>query len=310
MQELCGKIGLGCVGLTAMSSKRDAIHLLNHAFEAGIRHFDTAPAYGMGVSERILGDFINGKRTNITITSKFGITPPALARPAPFLGHIKKALKRIPLLDRKARQIVSSGFKNRDFSPQSARKSLESSLRALKTDYLDILLFHEATIEDVVESGVLDYLDSVIAAGQVRYIGVGSDHAKIIGHEACFPSAVKLLQFDSGVAEPNINQIDNAAGRFLITHSAFKKLPTISAALRGDNHFVTSFNQKHGINLSSPGVVASLMLSWSIRSNPRGCVLFGTTSVSHIDANLAAVEEMTDRAEALMEFSDYIASAT
>src|SRR5207245_2931438 len=57
-------------------SQRAPVRLRETAFDAGIRHFDTAPAYGLGASEAIVGEFLARHRGQVSITTKFGLLPP------------------------------------------------------------------------------------------------------------------------------------------------------------------------------------------------------------------------------------------
>src|SRR6266849_9265306 len=68
-------IGFGCSSLASVGRK-NAIRLLESAFDVGIRHFDVARYYGYGETEGILGTFIKSRRAQVTITTKFGIEPP------------------------------------------------------------------------------------------------------------------------------------------------------------------------------------------------------------------------------------------
>src|ERR1051325_1954253 len=68
-------IGFGCSALTG-TSRGTANRILEAAFEAGVRHFDTARYYGYGEGEGILGRFLKSRRSEVTITTKFGIEPP------------------------------------------------------------------------------------------------------------------------------------------------------------------------------------------------------------------------------------------
>src|SRR6266404_8829775 len=68
-------IGFGCSSLTSVGHK-NAIRLLETAFDAGVRHFDVARYYGYGESEGLLGTFVKARRAQVTITTKFGIEPP------------------------------------------------------------------------------------------------------------------------------------------------------------------------------------------------------------------------------------------
>ena len=68
-------LGFGCSSLTSVGRKQ-ALRLLESAFDAGIRHFDTARYYGYGEAEGILGSFLKSCREQLTVTTKFGIDPP------------------------------------------------------------------------------------------------------------------------------------------------------------------------------------------------------------------------------------------
>ena len=73
------RLGFGGSGLMGGISERESLRLLETAFDAGIRHFDVAPAYGHGRAERCLGKFLQGKRDQVTVATKYGILPPAQA---------------------------------------------------------------------------------------------------------------------------------------------------------------------------------------------------------------------------------------
>jgi aryl-alcohol dehydrogenase-like predicted oxidoreductase len=87
----------------------DAINLVHEALDMGVNFFDTAPNYGKGASERLLGEALkNINRSKIAINTKFGHT--------------------------------HAGETN--YSADYIRESLEGSLKRLKTDYVDSILIH------------------------------------------------------------------------------------------------------------------------------------------------------------------------
>lgn len=132
-------IGLGCnnFGLTidAATSKT----LVDHALDAGVTLFDTAPIYGSawGESERILGDALGKRRHEAVVVSKFGMTP---------------------------------DFTKRDSSRRALITDIETSLQRLKTDYLDIYMLHWPDPTTPMEE-TLRALDDLVSSGKVRYIG-------------------------------------------------------------------------------------------------------------------------------------------
>ena len=60
-----------------------------------------------------------------------------------------------------------------------AIRSLETSLRELHTDYVDLLLLHEATLADAASKPLIDALQEQVARGTVRAFGVASDFHKL-----------------------------------------------------------------------------------------------------------------------------------
>src|SRR4051794_35798600 len=93
------RIGFGTSGLLRIGSARERLSVLAAALAGGITHFDTAPIYGFGESERALGRFLRGQRSRVTLTTKFGLRPSALAmRLAPLQRVGRRALRLLPAL--------------------------------------------------------------------------------------------------------------------------------------------------------------------------------------------------------------------
>ncbi len=65
-------IGFGWSSLASVGRK-NAIRLLESAFDGGIRHFDVARYYGYAETEGVLGTFIKSRRAQVTVKTKFGI---------------------------------------------------------------------------------------------------------------------------------------------------------------------------------------------------------------------------------------------
>src|SRR5262245_26368239 len=70
-----GALGFG-TGLIRRLWTRGVDRLLATAVEEGITHFDTAPMYGYGDAEGLLGSFLAPRREELTVTTKIGIPPP------------------------------------------------------------------------------------------------------------------------------------------------------------------------------------------------------------------------------------------
>ena len=121
--------GFGCVGLTAVEGENRAIELLHRAHDLGITHFDVAPLYGMGRAEHILGRFLQGRRSNVTVATKFGLAPPPMvARSGSIVPTVKKLLRRFPPADRLVRNYRARSVRTHAFTAVEAEASLHASL--------------------------------------------------------------------------------------------------------------------------------------------------------------------------------------
>src|SRR5574342_976023 len=72
------EIGLGAWQLAnpdwGVHDRNEALHIIQKSLEAGCNFFDTAPAYGRGVSEELLGQALKSVRKDVVICTKFGHT--------------------------------------------------------------------------------------------------------------------------------------------------------------------------------------------------------------------------------------------
>jgi len=146
--------------LAAYRRPRRRQDVLAAAFASGVTHFDTAPLYGFGESERALGQFLRGRRDKLTLTTKFGLqAAPLAARLAVFQRLARAALKLFPVLRKAAVRNSGALYKPPSFSLAEVRTSLDKSLRALRTDYVDFFLAHQASSDALPGEDVLGWLE-------------------------------------------------------------------------------------------------------------------------------------------------------
>ena len=154
-------------GLFTPVSDQTAAATLAAAWAAGIRVFDTAPHYGVGVSERRLGSFLAGyPRDEFTVSTKVG----RLLVPAAGDVQGEDGFYGIPALTRV-----------RDYSRDGVRRSLEESLERLGLDRVDIALIHDP--DDFMEQAAgqaYPALASFRDSGVVRAIGAGMNSASAL----------------------------------------------------------------------------------------------------------------------------------
>jgi len=126
------------------SDDKEALAALAAALDAGITLFDTAPSYGNGHAEELLGQAVKGRRDEALIVSKGGLV-----------------------------WDDASNVLGRDSSRDALERNLDQSLKRLQTDYLDVFMIHwpetERNFDEVAEA-----LLSIKAAGKAKSIGVSN----------------------------------------------------------------------------------------------------------------------------------------
>lgn len=170
-------IGFGCSRLTSNLTEKHALRNLEVAYDNGITHFDVARLYGYGLAEGIVGKFARGKRNKITITTKVGLFPNNnnflknlfLQNSARYLYRLIKKSKASKHIQQKAGQAV---FKT--FNLQDIKVSLETSLKELKTDYIDYFLLHEADVAEANNEEIINFMEKQKAKGIIKAYGIGT----------------------------------------------------------------------------------------------------------------------------------------
>ena len=120
----------------------ESIKALQAGIAAGINLIDTAPAYGGGHSEKVVGEAVKGRRSNVILATKAGV-------------------------------IRGKGTFIRTLEPEAMQKQLEESLRLLKTDVIDLYQIHWP-VEEHSEERALEWMVKMQKAGKIRYIGVSN----------------------------------------------------------------------------------------------------------------------------------------
>jgi D-threo-aldose 1-dehydrogenase len=151
-------------GLYSAVSDDEAAATLTAAWQSGVRAFDTAPHYGVGLSERRIGDFLAGRpRPEFVVSTKVG------RRLVPADGDVQGAdgFFGTPALTRV-----------RDYSRDGVRATLEDSLCRLRLDQVDIALVHDPDdYLDEAVSSALPALAELRDEGLVGMIGAGMNSA-------------------------------------------------------------------------------------------------------------------------------------
>ncbi|MEF8985151.1 MAG: aldo/keto reductase [Bacteroidales bacterium] len=141
------------------SDEKEAVEAISRGYDFGITTIDTAPIYGMGLSEELVGKAIKGKRHQFQIMTKFGIRWKQQGTQTEFRSQAD--------YDRLMNQIYRTARK------ESIIEECENSLRRLETDYIDYYQHHRPA-EDAPVEEVMEALDRLLDQGKIRAAGVSN----------------------------------------------------------------------------------------------------------------------------------------
>jgi aryl-alcohol dehydrogenase-like predicted oxidoreductase len=146
-------IGLGCMGMSdfyGASSEAQNLRVLERAAELGCTFWDTSDIYGPFTNEILLSKALEGRRSRITLATKFGVVRGA-----------------------------DGSWKGVNGRAEYVRTSCDASLKRLKTDYIDLYYQHRPDRETPIEETV-GALAELVKAGKVRFIGLSEVDPEII----------------------------------------------------------------------------------------------------------------------------------
>lgn len=152
-------IGAWAIGGDSMwgaSDDAESIRTIHRARELGVTLLDTAPAYGLGHSEEVVGKAIAGRRSDYVLSTKCGIR-----------WDIKEGAL---LMERDGVRIL------RNTRPSSLAEEVEISLRRLKTDYIDIYIVHWQELPEFPcpIADTMGFLMDLKRQGKIRAIGASN----------------------------------------------------------------------------------------------------------------------------------------
>ena len=144
----------------------DALASIDAAWDAGVRYFDTAPHYGLGLSERRVGEALAKRpRDEFTVSTKVG----KLLVPNPDPQGSELARNGFDVPDATVRHV--------DFTADGVTRSIHASLDRLGLDRIDIALVHDPQLD--LDASVEQSMPALIALrdeGAVGAVGVGANH--------------------------------------------------------------------------------------------------------------------------------------
>ncbi|WP_336972485.1 aldo/keto reductase [Sphingobium aromaticiconvertens] len=274
-------IGLGCMGLSSgygpPVEEADGVRLLNHALDAGVTFLDTAAIYGLGGNERLINKAVMHRRDAFLLASK-GVFD------------------------------VIDGKRVLDGSPATITGSLDRSLQRLGTDHIDLYYLHRLDAKVPIEESV-GALVRAIEAGKIRAIGLSEMSAATIRRaHAVHPVTAVQSEYSPIVRNPEVAVLETCRelGIGFVAFSPVGRQMLAGVPLNGDYargdirqdlprfcapHVAANMVLADGFSALSgeAGVTpAQLALGWVLSRGSHVVPIPGTTSIAHLDEDLAA----------------------
>ena len=260
-------------GKTFTQSEVDA--MLSRAKELGINLIDTAECYGAEhLSETLIGRFLaRQRREDWVVATKFGHVPGWL--------------------------------------PREVRQSIEDSLRALRTDYVDLVQFHSGPDEVFDTPGLWEMLREQVEAGKVRHLGVSigsndniyqTEKATSLGVETIQVVYNRLSKGPEGRVFPSCREQDLgvlarvplASGFLSGKYGPDAKFPENDVRARRDREqMLETVKEVTRIRNEEvpPGMdMAQWALAWCLVHPAVTCVIPGCKNVQQVESNAAAAD--------------------
>jgi aryl-alcohol dehydrogenase-like predicted oxidoreductase len=179
-----------------------SVAAIRAALDAGVTLIDTAPAYGLGRAESLVGRAVEGRRDQVVLVTKCGLVWDT-DKGRPFVGQDDKTIHRY-------------------LGAESVRQELEASLRRLRTDHVDVLITHwQDSTTPIAET--MDALLALKAEGKARAIGISNASVEDLaayraaGQVDCVQEAYNML--DRGLEQTLIPPC-RQAGIAVISYSS------------------------------------------------------------------------------------------
>jgi aryl-alcohol dehydrogenase-like predicted oxidoreductase len=297
-------IGLGCMNLShaygVPPSAEQGERVLRAALDAGVTLFDTAALYGFGKNEELVGPVLKPHRQQITLCSKGG-----LAGVPDENGVLKRVI---------------------DGRPATLRRNCEDSLRRLQTDVIDLYYLHRWDKKVPIEDSVGE-LGRLVEEGKVRTIGLSEVSATTLRKaHAVHPVTAVQNEYSLWTRNPEIAMLE-ACGELGVAFVAFSPVargflcdavPDVGTLEAKDiRRTMPRFDaDNHAKNLQllpayrelareAGCTPAQLALAWLLQRGDNVIPIPGTTSVAHLQEDLAAADvrlapDLVRRLEALV----------
>jgi aryl-alcohol dehydrogenase-like predicted oxidoreductase len=300
-------LGFGCAAVMGRSGRQESLRALNAAYDGGITFFDTARSYGYGESESVVGDFLQGRRERVVLSTKFGIVP---ARQSSWKRALMPALRTILDVAPSARNLVrtqvNSQLKENQLTVRVLRESLEESLRRLRTDYVDILFMHAAPESALAHFDLFDELEKLMIAGKIRVAGISSEPEVIASALDARIPVLRAMQFPVNLFDLRMTQFRARAptgDMVFVANHPFGGVARVQESKARLQELAalpsTPDGLREKLNSSGDGVLSDVILNLILSKTGIHIALPSMMKQSHLKANIHSVTNSRFTAEEL-----------
>jgi pyridoxine 4-dehydrogenase len=257
------RLGYGAMRITGdgiwgePKDRENAKKVLRRAVELGVNFIDTADSYGPEVSEQLIGEALAPYAKGVVIATKAGLTRQGPDRWLP-LGR-----------------------------PEYLVQQVEMSLRRLKLDRIDLWQLHRIDPKVPVEES-LGAIKKLQEQGKIRHVGL----SEVKPHE--IDQARKVIEIVSVQNQYNLGDRQHEeVAEYCTKHNlAFIPwFPVAAGKLARPGGKLDAAAKKHG------ATVSQLSLAWLLHHSPVMLPIPGTSSVEHLEQNIAAADVKLSAAE-------------
>jgi pyridoxine 4-dehydrogenase len=251
-----GAMRLTGAGVWGEPADRDgAKAVLRRALDLGVTLIDTAASYGPQVNEALIAETLHPYPEGLVVATKGGLT-----RPGP-------------------------GEWERDGRPETLRESLEGSLRRLRVERIDLYQLHAVDPRVPIEDSVQTLAD-LQREGKIRHVGLSNVDARELATARKIVPIVSV-QNRYSLADRHSESVLEACER-----DGLAFLPWFPLAL---GRLATATGRLAQVARSHGATPAQVALAWLLRRSPAMAPIPGTSSVEHLEENVAATQlELTD----------------
>ena len=284
--SIAKRASLLCCGCSTMMSrvgKAESMQVLKKARETGVTVFDTADFYGQGDSERLLGNFLKGKRDEAVIITKVGHTYRANSGLMRLAKNVLRPLvKRSKIVHSTAKAALGKLSGQTCFESTYLKSAVDASLKRLQVDYVDLLLLHDPSIEDIRNNSVVETMEALKSVSKISCYGVSGTVPVAVEAIRLYGSKISAVQVSVSPVSPLDAELSSLCEQHNVAVIAREPFDNGRLFARTDEAVLQWLSAR---NLT----LAQAALLYAASFDPVKTIVFGTSSPDHFEENTRAV---------------------